>query len=202
MAEYHLRTPISEEDVVKLRVGDTVYVSGVVFTARDAAHKKILQLIDRGEPLPMDFRGLALYHAGPVVRKVGDRWEVLACGPTTSTRMEVYEADFIAKTGIRLVIGKGGMKEKTVKAMKEYKAAYAVFPGGAGVLAARAIKRVLDVFFLEELGVPEAVWVFEVENFGPLSVVIDSHGNNFYDGIREEARRRMEDVLARLKLPP
>jgi len=202
MPEYFIRTPISEEDVVKLRVGDTVYVSGIVFTARDAAHKKILQMLDRGEALPMDFRGLALYHAGPVVRRVGDRWEVLACGPTTSTRMEVYEADFIARTGVKLVIGKGGMRERTVKAMKEHKAAYVVFPGGAGVLAARAIKRVVDVFFLDELGVPDAVWVFEVENFGPLSVIIDPHGNNFYDTIREEASRRLEELVRKLKLPP
>lgn len=195
---YHLRTPLSEEDVRKLRVGDTVYLSGLIFTARDAAHRKILDIIDRGEQLPFDPRGLAVYHVGPVVRKKNGEWEVIAAGPTTSARLEPVEHEFIAKTGVRMIIGKGGMGAKTAEACKKYGAVYAVFTGGAAVLAAQAIKRVVNVYWLDELGIPEAVWLFEVEEFGPLTVTIDATGKNLYDEILENARRKAQEILSRI----
>ncbi len=195
---YHLRTPLSEEDVRKLRVGDTVYLSGLIFTARDAAHRKILDLINRGEKLPFDPRGLAVYHVGPVVRKKNGEWEVIAAGPTTSARLEPVEHEFIAKTGVRMIIGKGGMGSKTAEACKKYGAVYAVFTGGAAVLAAQAIKRVVNVYWLDELGIPEAVWLFEVEEFGPLTVTIDATGKNLYDEILENARKKAQEILSRL----
>jgi len=195
---YHLRTPLSEEDVRKLRVGDTVYLSGLIFTARDAAHRRILDIIDRGEQLPFDPRGLAVYHVGPVVRKKNGEWEVIAAGPTTSARLEPVEHEFIAKTGVRMIIGKGGMGAKTAEACKKYGAVYAVFTGGAAVLAAQAIKRVVNVYWLEELGIPEAVWLFEVEEFGPLTVTIDSTGKNYYDEILENAKKKAQEILARI----
>ncbi len=194
--EYHLHTPLSEDDVRKLRVGDIVYLSGVVVSARDAAHKKILGLLEKGEKLPIDLRGLALYHVGPVARRKEDgSWEVIAAGPTTSARMEAVEADFIAKTGIRMIIGKGGMGKRTAEACKRYGAVYAVFTGGAAVLAAKAIKKVIDVYWLDELGMAEAMWVFEVEDFGPLVVTIDSTGRNFYEERMAEVRRRLEEEI-------
>ena len=195
---YHLRTPLSEEDVRKLRVGDTVYLSGLIFTARDAAHRKILDLINRGEKLPFDPRGLAVYHVGPVVRKKNGEWEVIAAGPTTSARLEPVEHEFIAKTRVRMIIGKGGMGSKTAEACKKYGAVYAVFTGGAAVLAAQAIKRVVNVYWLDELGIPEAVWLFEVEEFGPLTVTIDATGKNLYDEILENARKKAQEILSRL----
>lgn len=195
---YHLRTPLSEEDVRKLQVGDTVYLSGLIFTARDAAHRKILDLINRGEQLPFDPRGLAVYHVGPVVRKKNGEWEVIAAGPTTSARLEPVEHEFIAKTGVRMIIGKGGMGAKTAEACKKYGAVYAVFTGGAAVLAAQAIKRVVNVYWLDELGIPEAVWLFEVEEFGPLTVTIDATGKNLYDEILENAKKKAQEILARL----
>jgi len=195
---YHLRTPLSEEDVRKLRVGDTVYLTGLIFTARDAAHRKILDLINRGEKLPFDPRGLAVYHVGPVVRRKNGEWEVIAAGPTTSARLEPVEHEFIAKTGVRMIIGKGGMGAKTAEACKKYGAVYAVFTGGAAVLAAQAIKRVVDVYWLDELGIPEAVWLFEVEEFGPLTVTIDTTGKNLYDEILENARKKAREILSRL----
>lgn len=180
----------------KLRVGDIVYLSGVVVSARDAAHKKILGLLEKGEKLPIDLRGLALYHVGPVARRKEDgSWEVIAAGPTTSARMEAVEADFIAKTGIRMIIGKGGMGKRTAEACKRYGAVYAVFTGGAAVLAAKAIKKVIDVYWLDELGMAEAMWVFEVEDFGPLVVTIDSTGRNFYEERMAEVRRRLEEEI-------
>ncbi len=196
---YRLRTPLDERDVRRLRVGDIVYLSGTVVSARDAAHRKALELLRRGEKLPIDLRGLAVYHVGPVVRKRPDgSWEVIAAGPTTSARMEAVEAEFIERTGVRMIIGKGGMGPRTAEACRRFGAVYAVFTGGAAVLAAQAIKRVVDVYWLEELGMAEAMWVFEVEDFGPLVVTIDSEGRNLYDQVMAEARRRMEEILAEM----
>jgi len=200
MPIYNLKTPLSTEDVAKLRVGDTIYISGVVVAARDSAHKRMLEYIDRGEKLPVDLRGGVIYHVGPVARRTEKGWEIISAGPTTSARMEAFEADVIEKLGVKLVVGKGGMGRRTAEAMKKFVAAYAIFTGGAGVLAAKAIKRVVDVYWLD-LGMAEAMWVFEVENFGPLTVMIDSTGRNFYDELREEARRRIPEILKSLEWP-
>jgi fumarate hydratase subunit beta len=197
---YYLRTPLTEEQVRMLRIGDIVYLTGVVVSARDAAHKKLLDLIARGGKPPIDLKGLAVYHVGPVVRRRPDgSWEVIAAGPTTSARMEAVEAEFIEKTGVRMIIGKGGMGRRTAEACRRFGAVYAVFTGGAAVLAAQAIRRVIDVYWLDELGMAEAMWVFEVENFGPLVVTIDSEGRNLYDNVMAEARRRMDEILREMK---
>ena len=196
---FHLKTPLSDEDVSKLRVGDIVYVTGIMVTARDEAHKKILEVIESGEKLPIDLKGLVLYHCGPVVRKKEDgSWEVVAAGPTTSMRMESVEAEFIEKTGVKMIVGKGGMGQRTTEAMKKHKAVYAVFTGGAGALAADRIKRVVDVYWLDELGIPEAVWVFEVEEFGPLVVTIDTTGENYYEEKMKEVRMKAEKIKEEL----
>jgi len=195
MAEYYLKTPLSEEDVRKLKAGDVVYISGRIFTARDSAHRKMLELAKKGEGLPFDPRGLLVYHVGPVVRKEDDKWRIIAAGPTTSARMEALEADFIKTFGIRGVIGKGGMFEKTTKACQEFGAFYGAFVGGAAILAAKAIEEVEDVFWLDELGVPEAVWLLKVNKFGPLTVAIDSHGNNLYLDILRKAKGALEQQL-------
>ncbi len=196
---FHLRTPLTDSDVEQLRVGDIVYVTGIMVTARDEAHKKILETLERGEKLPIDLKGLVLYHCGPVARRRPDgSWEIVAAGPTTSMRMESVEAEFIEKTGVKMIVGKGGMGRRTAEAMKKYKAVYAVFTGGAGALAAAKIKRVVDVYWLDELGIPEAVWVFEVEEFGPLTVTIDTTGRNYYEERMAEVAKRAEEIAARL----
>ena len=194
MAEYYLKTPISEDEVRKLKVGDVIYITGIIITARDSAHARALELLSKGEKLPVDFNGLAVYHCGPVVRKVDDKWEIVAAGPTTSIRMEVYEADFIEKTGVRVVIGKGGMGSKTAEACKQFGAVYAIFTGGAAALASKAMKRVVKVEWID-LGIPEALWVIEVENFGPLMVAIDSHGENFYERVNREIQKRLKEAV-------
>jgi fumarate hydratase subunit beta len=194
VAEYKLRTPLSEDAIRELNVGDVVYLTGVVVTMRDTGHKRAVELLSKGERLPVDMRGLALYHAGPVVRRVGDRWEVVVIGPTTSTRMEVYEYDIIEKTGVRMVIGKGGMGPRTAEACKRFGAVYTVYPGGAAALQAEQVKRVLEVHWLD-LGVPDAMWVLEVENLGPLTVVIDSKGRNLYEEMYRMARRRIDEEI-------
>jgi len=197
MPTYYLKTPISEEDIRKLRAGDIVYVSGIMVTARDAAHRRMLEYLKEGKPLPVDLRGGVLYHCGPVVRKKNGEWEVVAAGPTTSARMELYEATVIEKFGVRIVVGKGGMGSKTAEACKKYGAVYTIFTGGAAVLAANAIKRVIKVEWLD-LGIPEALWVFEVENFGPLLVTIDSTGKNLIEEVIEGALKKRDAILAKL----
>jgi len=197
MPTYYLKTPISEEDIRRLRAGDIVYVSGIMVTARDAAHRRMLEYLKEGKPLPVDLRGGALYHCGPVVRKKNGEWEVVAAGPTTSARMELYEATVIEKFGVRIVVGKGGMGSKTAEACKKYGAVYTIFTGGAAVLAANAIKRVIKVEWLD-LGIPEALWVFEVENFGPLLVTIDSTGKNLIEEVIEGALKKRDEILAKL----
>lgn len=189
-----LTTPISERDVRALAAGDVVYVSGTMFTARDEAHKMMLE---RGSPFPVE--GLALFHCGPVAQKRGDTWEVLAAGPTTSARMELFEADFLRRFKPRVIVGKGGMGEKTLAALAEVGAVYTHFTGGAGALAAKAVRRVTTVHWLEELGMPEAIWVMEVERFGPLVVAMDSHGRSLYKDLSVTVGKNMDAIRARIK---
>jgi fumarase beta subunit (EC 4.2.1.2) len=191
---YYLKTPISDEDITKLRVGDTIYVSGILISARDSAHVRMVESIRKGEKLPVDLKGGVIYHAGPVALKQGDTWRIISMGPTTSARMDDFEPEVIEKLGVKLVIGKGGMGPKTTEAMRKFKAAYAIFTGGAGVLAAKAIKRVLGVHWLD-LGIAEAMWILEVENFGPLTVVIDSYGNNYYEDLRKNVREKVKGTI-------
>jgi len=198
MTIYKLKTPISEQDVRKLRVNDVLYVSGTIVTARDQAHKKALEYHQEGKKLPVNLEGLAVFHCGPIVKKEGDKWVVVAAGPTTSTRMDQFEDEFISAFKIRVVIGKGGMGKKTTDAMQKYGAVYGAFTGGAGVLAAKAIKSVTTVEWLQDLGMPEAFWVFEVEEFGPLSIAIDSHGNNVFEEVKKRAEEKRLKIYEKL----
>jgi len=190
--EYRLRTPISEQEIRRLRVGDLVFVDGLLVTLRDAGHRRAIEHLRSGRRLPVDLAGLVLYHMGPVVRMGEGGWEVVSAGPTTSARLEAYEPELVEKTSIRLIIGKGGMGAKTAEACKRFGAAYAIYPGGAGALAAEAIEGVEMVEWLD-LGIPEAMWVLRVRNFGPLMIMIDSTGRNFY----EERRRIVEENMKR-----
>ena len=193
MTEFHFTTPISKEDVQKVKIGDVIYISGTVFTARDEAHERALELAEKDEKMPIDFEGLAVYHCGPVVRKIGDQWEIVAAGPTTSTRMDIFEDEFIKTFNVNIVIGKGGMGERTVKAMKEYKAIYTAFVGGAAVVAAKGIKRVKEVHWLD-LGTPECLWVLEVDKFGPLIVGIDTNGDSLFQNVADEAQKNLAKI--------
>ncbi|MEM1506895.1 MAG: FumA C-terminus/TtdB family hydratase beta subunit [Candidatus Bathyarchaeia archaeon] len=195
---FNLMTPLSESDIRRLHVGDIVYITGTLVTARDAAHKRIHQYLMESKELPFNLEGLALFHCGPLAKKVDGEWVILAAGPTTSVRMEAFEHEVIEKLKVRLIIGKGGMGEKTKRAMMEHGAAYAMFTGGVAVLAAKYVKRVRDVLWMD-LGMPEAVWFLEVENFGPLIIAMDSHGANLFERVAEEAGRRMDGVLGGLR---
>jgi tartrate/fumarate subfamily iron-sulfur-dependent hydro-lyase beta chain len=132
------------------------------------------------------------------VKKEGDKWVAVAAGPTTSTRMDQFEDEFIKAFKVRVVIGKGGMGKRTTDAMQKYGAVYGAFTGGAGVLAAKAIKNVKTVEWLQDLGMPEAFWIFEVEDFGPLSIAIDSYGNNLFEDVKKKAEEQRTRIYERL----
>jgi L(+)-tartrate dehydratase beta subunit len=172
-----------------------VYLSGPLVTARDDVHHRHLI---QGVSLPLNLEGLAIFHAGPIMKKIaGERWEVISIGPTTSMRMEAAEAEFIAATGLRLIVGKGGMGPKTAAACREYGAVHTVFPGGCAVLAASQVEEVEAVHWLD-LGMPEALWALRVRDFGPLIVSIDTRGNNLFEDNKRRFTEQKEAALAEL----
>jgi len=186
-----LTTPIKDEEIAALKAGDTIYITGTMVTARDAAHKKALDLKSSGKEMPIVLEGLPVFHCGPIVKDQ----KVVAAGPTTSTRMESLEADFIREFGVKVIIGKGGMGDKTLKALQDYTCVYCSFTGGAGVLGAKGIKSIEKVIWLDDLGAPEALWVFNVERFGPLTVAMDSHGKSIYKEVAERAEKRLGEYF-------
>ncbi|MGC8581476.1 MAG: FumA C-terminus/TtdB family hydratase beta subunit [Thermoplasmata archaeon] len=176
--ELHIKVPEEIDKITQLRVGDILYVTGKVFTARDEAHEHMLKMAEKGEKVEFDTSNMILYHCGPVMKK-NHKWKAVAAGPTTSARMELFEKEFIEHYKTRIIVGKGTMGNKTAQALKEIKGVYATFTGGAGALAATSFEEVENVYWLEELGMPEAVWIFNANDFGPLVISIDSTGNNW-----------------------
>ena len=173
-----LTTPIKSEDLEDIKIGDIIYLDGYLVTCRDVAHRR---LIEGGRELPVDINGLAIFHAGPIVRPIGDdKFEMVSIGPTTSMRMEKFEKEFIAETGVKLIIGKGGMGKNTMEACQEHKALHVVFPAGCAVLAATEVEEIERAEW-RDLGMPETLWVCRVKNFGPLIVSIDTHGGNLFE---------------------
>jgi fumarate hydratase class I len=185
--EVVLRTPLSEEDVRRLKVGDVVLISGKAYTGRDAVHHHLMT----HQP-PVDLRGAVLYHCGPVVAKDGDGWKVTAAGPTTSIREEPYQADVIKRYGVRAVIGKGGMGPKTLAALQEAGAVYLNAVGGAAQFYARTIKAVEGVSLLE-FGTPEAMWHLSIEGF-PAIVTMDAHGNSLHKDVEQASARELAAI--------
>jgi fumarate hydratase subunit beta len=198
MSTYKLHTPISEEDIRRLKVNDILYVTGVMVTARDEAHIRALEFRRKGKKLPFDLAGKVIYHCGPVMRKKSDgAWVAVAAGPTTSTRLEPYEDEFIKSFKPRIIIGKGGMGQRTTNTMAEFGAVYCAFTGGAAILGADAIRCVRDVEWLD-LGMPEAMWLLEVKAFGPLVVAVDSHRGNLYYEVDRKVKLNRECIFQKL----
>ncbi len=178
-----LTTPLKSEDVDKLRIGDRVLLNGIVYTARDAAHKRLIQLIEAGEPLPFDVEGQVIYYVGPSPAKPGQA--VGAAGPTTSYRMDAYAPTLIER-GLKGMIGKGKRNDAVKDAMQNHKAVYFAAIGGAGALMAKSILSA-DIIAYPELG-PEAIRKLEVKNF-PVIVANDAHGGDLYEeGAKAYAR--------------
>ncbi|MFQ6115660.1 MAG: FumA C-terminus/TtdB family hydratase beta subunit [bacterium] len=201
-----LNIPISHEDIEKLNVGDQVSLSGIMFTARDAAHKYMIDsFIERTPPkeeqalydiLKKELNGGVIYHCGPIVRKANGRWEFVAAGPTTSIREEPYEHLIVEHFGVKAVMGKGGMGPKTLEACRKHKAVYLHAVGGAAALLAQAVKEVVDVYKME-FGVPEAFWKIRVENF-PAVVTMDAHGNSLHEKVDMASKQELDALIAEL----
>ena len=181
-----LRYPFDEKKIRSLKAGDSVSISGIVHTGRDKFHKFFAD----GGKIPVDFRDGALYHCGPVCVKAGDGWRVVSAGPTTSVRENPYEPAFIASSGVRVIIGKGGMDAATLAAMKRCGCVYVQAVGGAGALYAASVKRVAGVDLLDEFGAAEACWHFEVEGFRGV-VAMDAHGRSLFAEVEESSRGRL-----------
>ena len=178
-----LKTPLSDADVAKLKIGDKVLLNGVIYTGRDAAHKRLIDLVEAGKPLPIDIKGQVIYYVGPAPAKPGQA--IGSAGPTTSYRMDAYSPKLM-ELGLKGMIGKGMRKKEVIDAMKKYKAVYFAATGGAGALLAKAIKKAKVVAY-EDLG-PEAINRLEVEDF-PVIVVNDTLGNDLYKkGMEQYAR--------------
>ena len=183
--------PFEEKAVRSLRAGDVVSVNGLVRTGRDRFHKHFAD----GGALPCDFRDGALYHCGPVVVKDSEGWHVVAAGPTTSVRENPYEPAFIATTGVRLVIGKGGMDSNVLAACRKQGSVYLQAVGGAAALAAQAVRRVRGVHFLEKFGAAEACWEFEMEDFRCV-VAMDAHGRSLFDAVRKSSAAKLQKLTS------
>ena len=175
-----LTTPVSAEDLKDIHIGDVVYLNGALTPCRDVAHRR---LVEGGRELPYDIRNKAIFHAGPIVRPIqgqDDAYEMVSVGPTTSMRMEKFEYEFTQHTGVRVIVGKGGMGPNTERACKEFGAIHCVFPAGNAVVAATEVEEIVEAQW-RDLGMPETLWHCHVNEFGPLIVSIDAEGRNLFE---------------------
>ena len=185
-----LTTPISAEDLKGIKIGDIVYLNGSMTTCRDVAHRR---LVEEGRELPVDVRNNAIFHAGPIIRPLeNDKFEMVSVGPTTSMRMEKFEYEFVKETGVRVIIGKGGMKENTERACKEFGAIHCVFPAGNAVVAAAEVEEIVEAQW-KDLGMPETLWHSHVKEFGPLIVSIDAEGRNYFEEKKVEYNQKKDE---------
>ena len=190
-----LTTPIRDEDLEDLRAGDVVYLTGQLVTCRDVAHRR---LIEQGRELPVNLEGGAIFHAGPIVRQKDDgKFEMVSIGPTTSMRMEKFERAFIRQTGVKLIVGKGGMGPETAAGCQEHKAVHAIFPGGCAVLAATRVEEIEGAEW-QDLGMPETLWINRVREFGPLIISIDTQGNNLIEQNKARFNEKKGPVMDRI----
>lgn len=190
-----LVTPISKEDLEDITIGDIIYLSGSLTTCRDVAHRRV---VEEGREIPVDVRDNAILHAGPIIRPLeNDQFEMVSVGPTTSMRMEKFEYEFVKTTGVRVIIGKGGMKENTARACKDFGAIHCVFPAGNAVVAAVEVRKIMRAEW-RDLGMPETLWNCDVEEFGPLIVSIDAHGRNYFEEKKIEYNKKKDEQIARI----
>ncbi len=190
-----LVTPVSKEDLADIKIGDIIYLSGSLTTCRDVAHRRV---VEEGREIPVDVRNNAILHAGPIIRPLeNDKFEMVSVGPTTSMRMEKFEYEFVQTTGVRVIVGKGGMKENTARACKDFGAIHCVFPAGNAVVAATEVKEIMRAEW-RDLGMPETLWNCDVEEFGPLIVSIDAEGRNYFEEKKVEYNVKKDEQIAEI----
>lgn len=186
-----LTTPVSAEDLEGIKIGDIIYLNGSMTTCRDVAHRRV---VEEGREIPVDVRNNAIFHAGPIIRPLGDdKFEMVSVGPTTSMRMEKFEKEFVEQTGVKVIVGKGGMGPNTEYACKNFKAIHCVFPAGNAVVAATEAEEIVRAEW-RDLGMPETLWNCRVKEFGPLIVSIDTEGRNLFEENKVVFNERKEKV--------
>jgi L(+)-tartrate dehydratase beta subunit len=192
--EHRLTFPATEEQIRELRAGDSVLVDGHVIGIRDRTQ---IRIFDEGIEPPLDLNGAFLLHTAPGVRKVGEgRYEKVSIGTTTSARMVRFTEPLGRDHGVRAICGKGGLPDEAIEPMRRYGMVYFAIVGGAAALETTQIEEIEEVYW-EEL-MPECLWKFRVKDFGPLTVAIDAHGSSLYHDVQESARKKLEDLYARL----
>ena len=177
--KHELNLPVEDKDLINLKIGDIVYLNGILITARDQVHKRIVEYFKNKKELPASFKNLkgsAIYHCGPIIKESNGTYQIISGGPTTSQRMDDFENDVVKILGIKLVIGKGGMKNLDTKGNK---IAYLSYTGGCGAIIHKKIEKIIDVEW-KDFGTCEAVWILKVKDFGPLIVSQDASGNSLY----------------------
>lgn len=199
--EFKIQLPADEQTIRELRVGDIVYLSGLLCTLRDMGHRRAVDALARGEKLPFDLGACAMWHSGPITRQEGDRWRIVSAGPTTSSRFTPLGADLIRQLGIRAVVGKGTMGPEAREAMREVGSCFLNSTGGCAVLYARQVEEVVAVHWLD-LGEPEAAWVVRVKEMGPLVVGIDSQGDSLHARMRERSAPELAQIYQRAGVSP
>ncbi len=196
MATYTLNTPLTEDVVRKLKVRDMVTINGIIFGIRDLT---LIHIFDRKNEPPVSLQGAVLLHTAPSLKKVGDKWEKICVGTTTSGRMDRFTPGLMEKYGVRAIIGKGGQYQGSLEAMKKFGGCYLAIVGGAAAVETKQILEVEKVYF-EELH-PEALYQFKVKDFGPLTVAMDSHGNHLYFEVKAQAEKKLPEIYKRLGIP-
>ena len=194
-----IKLPMSESDAKSLKLGEMLTVSGLLFTGRSRLH---IRAVEDNICPPIDYEKInCFFHVGPVMKQNGDEWEVVSCEPTSSIRFERYGADVVKKFNLRTLIGKTTMGPRTAQALKEVGGVYLTKIGLSGNSLRGQVKKVHDVYFLEELGKTECTWIYEVDHFGPFFVAIDSDGNNYFEELAREADAKMPEIEKQLGIP-
>ena len=194
-----IKLPMSSADAASLQLGEMVTVSGLLFTGRSRFHIRAIE--DDIYP-PIDYEKInCFFHVGPVMRQEGDEWQVVSCEPTSSIRFERYGADVVRKFKLRTLIGKTTMGPATAKALAVVGGVYLSKIGLSGNALRGQVKKVHNVYFLDELGKTECTWIYEVEKFGPFFVAMDSTGRNYFEELSDEANARMPEIEKELNIP-
>ncbi len=193
MITVELKTPLSRKDVADLEVGTRVSISGTIYSMRDQACLRLLQMIREGKDLPVDLANSVLFHAGPAVKKEGGDVRIMSIGPTTSARMNSITPEMIGSLDLRMIIGKGGMDEGVLSQMGKTGCVYASAIGGCATLYTRSIRKLRRIIW-EEMG-PEAIYELQVERFSPLVVTMDAKGESIHASVEREIRENLEEIM-------
>jgi tartrate/fumarate subfamily iron-sulfur-dependent hydro-lyase beta chain len=189
-----LQTPVTEADLKDIRTGDRIYLTGKLFTLRDLSHKRIGEYLQKGKKLPVDLKGAAIFHCGPIMKKIGpDAWEAVAAGPTSSSRFSPFVKPVVEGAGVKIIVGKGSLFPEACKAVIENRAIYVVAVGGCAALYAKRIKKVAGAHW-SEFGMADTLWEFDIEKFGPLTVGIDLKGRNYMQDKKHRLKKNLSAI--------